>query len=112
MILPAQQPSAKSTTPAPVRANTGGATFSTPEKAADALISAAEKFDETELVKIFGSNGIDIVFTGEIAQDRQRAADFAAKAHEKKKVSIEAKNGTRAFLLVGDEDWPFPCAYR
>jgi len=109
-ILVAQQPSAKVAAPASAAAaaNVGGKTFSTPELAADALISAADTFNETALVQIFGPNGIDIVFTGEIAQDRKRAADFAAKAHEKKKVTIEPKNVTRAFLQVGEEDWPFP----
>ena len=41
-------------------------------------------------------------------QDRQRAADFAAEAREKTKVSVEPKNGQRAYVLVGNEDWPFP----
>ena len=57
---------------------------------------------------IFGPDGEDIVFSGEFAQDRQHAADFAAEAHEKKSVSVDPKNGSRAFLLVGNEDWPFP----
>ena len=35
--------------------------------------------------EIFGPEGDDIVFTGEFAQDRKRAADFAAKAREKTK---------------------------
>jgi hypothetical protein len=83
-------------------------TFDTPEKAADALIDAAEKFDEGTLVQIFGPGGEDIVFTGEVAQDRKHALDFAAEAREKKQVSVDPKSGNRAFLLVGNEDWPFP----
>jgi len=83
-------------------------TFDTPQQAADALIDAADKFDETALIEIFGTAGDDIVFTGDPVQDRQRAADFAAEAHEKKTVSVDPKTGTRAFLLVGNEDWPFP----
>ena len=60
------------------------------------------------LAQIFGPGGEDIVFSGEYAQDRQHAANFVAEAHEKKSVSVDPKSGTRAFLLVGDEDWPFP----
>ena len=45
---------------------------------------------------------------GDYSQDRQRAADFAAEAREKKSISFEPKGGNRAFLLVGNEDWPFP----
>jgi hypothetical protein len=50
----------------------------------------------------------DVVFSGEFAKDRKRAADFAAEAREKKSVSVDPKNRNRAFLLVGSEDWPFP----
>jgi hypothetical protein len=72
------------------------------------LIDAAEKFDVVVLAQIFGPGGEDIVFSGEYAQDRQHAANFVAEAHEKKSVSVDPKIGNRAFLLVGDEDWPFP----
>ena len=72
------------------------------------LIAAAEKFDVAALAQIFGPGGEDIVFSGEFAQDRQHAADFVAEAHEKKSVSVDSKTGNRAFLLVGNEDWPFP----
>ena len=86
----------------------GAKTFDTSQQAADALIRAAGQFDETVLAQIFGPDGHDIAFTGDVVQDRQRAADFAAEAREKTKVSVEPKNGQRAYVLVGNEDWPFP----
>ena len=82
--------------------------FATAEQAADVLVDAAQKFDELALLQIFGPDGVDVVFSGEIAQDRVRAADFAAEAHEKKSVSVDPKSGNRAYVLVGNEDWPFP----
>ena len=82
--------------------------FDTPQQAADALVNAAEKFDVVALTEIFGPDGNDIVLSGEFAQDRKHAADFAAQARKKKSVSVDPKIGNRAFLLVGDEDWPFP----
>jgi hypothetical protein len=82
--------------------------FETPQQAADALVDAAEKFDVRALEEIFGPEGDDIVLSGEYPQDRQRAKDFAGEAREKKSVSVDPKNGARAFLLVGNEDWPFP----
>lgn len=82
--------------------------FETPQQAADVLIEAAAKFDVTELFQIFGPGGEDIVFSGEYAQDRQHAANFVAEAREKHSISLDPKSGTRAFLLVGNEDWPFP----
>jgi hypothetical protein len=88
--------------------STGARLFDTPQQAATALIDAAEKFDVPALTQIFGPKGDDVVFTGEFAQDRQRAADFATEAREKQSVSVDPKNGSRAFLLVGKEDWPFP----
>jgi hypothetical protein len=48
------------------------------------------------------------VLSGEDAQDRQRAADFAAMAREKNRVSVDPKTGVRAFVVVGTGDWPFP----
>jgi hypothetical protein len=82
--------------------------FDTPEQAADAVVAAAQNFDEAALAQIFGPENKDIIFSGETAQDRKHAADFAAQAREKKSVSVDPKSATRAFLLVGNEDWPFP----
>ena len=115
LVTPAQQPSTppSSTSAAPssesaVAPPLHGKTFDTPQQAASALIAAAGTFDETSLVEIFGPDGQDVVFTGELPQDRQRAIDFAAEAHEKTSVSVDSKSGNRAFVLVGNEEWPFP----
>jgi len=86
----------------------GARRFDNPQQAADVLIDAAAKFDVVELAYIFGPDGDDIVFSGEFAQDRQHAANFVAEAHEKKNVSVDPKSGNRAFLLVGNDNWPFP----
>jgi hypothetical protein len=101
----AAQPSGKK---APATSVAVARTFDTPQIAADALVDAAEKFDVGVLEEIFGPDGDDIVFSGEYPQDRQRALDFAAQARQKKSVSVDPKTGNRAFLLVGNEDWPFP----
>ena len=116
VVLAGQQSSATQAPAAAATAATSGAaapaskamTFSTPELAAKALVDAADQFDTPTLIKIFGPEGDDIVFSGEVAQDRQRATDFAAEAHEKMTVSVDPKSGKRAFVLVGNEDWPFP----
>ena len=83
-------------------------TFDSPKQAADVLVAAAAKFDENALEQIFGPQFKTVVLSGESAQDRERAAEFAAKAEEKMQVSIDPKTRTRAFLLVGNDDWPFP----
>ena len=105
-VLAARQSSAKTV---PAVTSTGGARlFDTPQQAADALVDAAENFDVSALTEMFGPDGDDVVFSGEFAQDRKHAADFAAEAREKKSVSVDPKTGKRAFVLVGNEDWPFP----
>ena len=108
VFLVAQQSPAKTTPAATSGIPAGVKTFDTPRQAADALVKAAEQFDEDALTQIFGPDGDDVVFTGEVAQDRQRATDFAAEAHEKMTVSTDPKNGRRAFVIVGNEEWPFP----
>jgi len=82
--------------------------FDSTQQAADTLVAAAGKFDVATLTQIFGPDGHDIVLSGEFAQDRKHAADFAAQAGKKKSVAVDPKNGNRAFLLVGEDDWPFP----
>jgi hypothetical protein len=101
--LGAQQPATKAPS-----SDTSAKRFGTAKQAADALVKAAGEFDEHGLAEIFGTGGEDIYLTGEYPQDRQRALDFAAEAREKENVSVDPKNGNRAFLLVGNEDWPFP----
>jgi Protein of unknown function (DUF2950) len=82
--------------------------FNTPRSAADALVKAAGDFDELALTRIFGPDGKDIIFTGELPQDRKHALDFAQEAQEKLEVTVDPNTANRAFLLVGNEDWPFP----
>ena len=106
VILSAQQSAAKK--PPAVVPAADARTFDTPQQAADVLVDAAGKFDVAALVQIFGPGGEDIVLSGEYPQDQKRASAFAAEAREKKSVSVDPKSGSRAFLLVGNEDWPFP----
>ena len=108
IVFGAEHSAVKKAQPAKVVVTQSPRGFDTPQQGADALIEAAGKFDEGTLAEIFGPGGEDIAFTGEVAQDRKHAADFAAEAAEKKSVSVDPKSGNRAFVLVGNEDWPFP----
>jgi hypothetical protein len=107
-LFATQQPAVRRIRPTTGALSAGAKLFDTPRQAADALIDAAEKFDVSALTEIFGADGDDVVFSGEFAQDRKLAADFATEAREKKSVSMDPKTGNRAFVLVGSEDWPFP----
>ena len=83
-------------------------TFDSPEKAAEALVDAAERFDVPALIHIVGERGADVVLTDEYASDRESAQEFAAEARKGKRVALDPKNSGRARLLVGADDWPFP----
>jgi hypothetical protein len=89
-------------------ASNGQRVFDTPEQAATALVESAAKFDVPALTEIFGADGTDIFLSQERPQDQERAAAFAAQAREKQRISREPEKGSRAFLLVGRESWPFP----
>ena len=82
--------------------------FKTPEAAAEALISAAEKFDVQALTEIFGPDGVDLVVSEDQVSDRNISAGFAAQARTKTLVTRDPDNKKVAVLSVGAEDWPLP----
>jgi len=82
--------------------------FATPKQASEALIRAAETFDLPELKEILGPDGEDLVASEDPVQDKNIAAAFASKAHEKNQVTVDPKNSRRAILSVGNDEWPVP----
>ena len=83
-------------------------TFPSAKAAAEALVSAAEKFDVEALKAILGPEGIDLVVTEDAVQDRNQATAFAATAREKLVVSTDPKNAKKATMITGSGDWPMP----
>ena len=82
--------------------------FDTPKQAADALVQVAANFDLTAAKEILGPDGEDIVASEDPVQDKNRAAEFAAKAKEKMSVQTDKKNPNQAVVLVGNDDFPLP----
>jgi hypothetical protein len=82
--------------------------FDTPKQAADALIQVAANFDVAAAKEILGPDSEDIVASEDPVQDKNRAADFAAKAKEKMSVQTDKKNPNQAIVLVGNDDFPLP----
>ena len=82
--------------------------FDTPKQAADALIQVAANFDVAAAKEILGPDSEDIVASEDPVQDKNRAAEFAAKAKEKTSIQIDKKNPNVAILLVGKDDFPLP----
>ena len=89
-------------------AQTSAKSFDNPQQAAEALIQATESYDVPALLEILGPDGKDIVVSADPVRDKNNAAAFAAKAHEKNLVTIDPRNQNRAVLSVGNDDWPLP----
>ena len=85
-----------------------GKAFDTPEQAGDSLLKAAETFDVAALKEILGPDSDDLVASEDQVQDKNRAAEFVAKAKEKHSIEVDPKNKNSASLLVGNDDWPLP----
>ncbi|MEY3372444.1 MAG: hypothetical protein RLZZ537_912 [Pseudomonadota bacterium] len=79
--------------------------FSSPEAAVDAFVSALEKQDTTELVRILGQEGSALLPSGDAINDAQERDEFLADY--KAKHSLQS-DGERKILVIGTNDWPFP----
>jgi len=101
-VLSHAAPQAK---PAPAQA--AQKAYSTPEKAAQALIQAAENYDTAALMEILGPDSRDLIVSEDPVEDKRRATTFVALAHQKNSVTIDSRN-SRAELLVGNDNWPLP----
>ena len=94
--------------------NTGSAakvtqmTFATPQAAVEMLIKATGDYDVPTLTQIFGPSGQDFIATADPVQDKNASAAFAALARAKNAIQIDPKNSSRATVIVGNDDWPFP----
>jgi hypothetical protein len=107
-LLPSISRAAEPTeTPAPAPA-VRQKTFSSPEKAAKALVSAAERFDIPALKEILGPDGVDLVVTEDPVLDKNQSAAFAAEARKKMRVVRDPENPKLALLSIGADDWPVP----
>jgi hypothetical protein len=82
--------------------------FDTPDAAAQAAITAAEKNNIAELTAIFGTKSKAILSSGNPEQDKQERAEFARVARSKYEIEKDPMNLHRVILVVGPEDWPFP----
>lgn len=83
-----------------------GQAFVSPQAAVQALTNALRSEDTARLLQIVGSEGQDILQSGDEVADRQRRQEFLSlydKKHLLKNESVD-----KATLQIGDSDWPFP----
>jgi hypothetical protein len=89
-----------------VAQQTGQKTFSSPEDASHALVTAAQSNDEKAMLDILGSNGKQIVSSGDDAEDAESRANFVKKYQEMHRL-VKESDGTTV-LYIGAENWPTP----
>lgn len=80
--------------------------FNSPEAAADALVAALRMEGTGEVMSIMGSEGQDIVSSGDNVADSQRRQTFL-RMYKEKHLLAPAGDDERT-LVVGETDWPFP----
>jgi len=83
-------------------------TFATAQDAANALVRASDPYDLEGLRKVLGPDAEDLIASEDTVQDKNRAAEFAAKARQKISISVDPKNANRAKVIAGNDDWPLP----
>ncbi len=90
----------------PVASEVAHKMFATPEDAVTALVDAAKADDEKELVSILGASLKDWIESGDPVADKNSKEKFVADYQQKHE--IDASAASKAILLIGDDDFPFP----
>lgn len=80
--------------------------FATPEDAAKALVEAVRAKDSNAVLAVLGPKARRWLLSGDAVADRRAAERFLTN-YERKHALSESAEG-RAFLLAGEDDWPFP----
>jgi hypothetical protein len=89
-----------------VAQQTGQKTFSSPEAAGSALVTAMQGNDEKAMLAILGADGKQIVSSGDEAEDAENRANFVEKYQEMHRL-VKEPDGTTV-LYIGAKNWPTP----
>ncbi|HET6419182.1 MAG TPA: DUF2950 domain-containing protein [Geobacteraceae bacterium] len=81
-------------------------TFSSPEKAVQALVDSLKNNDKAELRAVLGPSGGKLTSTGDPIVDRQHRDIFLAAYEEMHRFDQTGKS--KAILVIGKDEWPFP----
>jgi Protein of unknown function (DUF2950) len=80
--------------------------FASPEAAANALVAAARADKTANLEKILGPTGQKLIHSGDRVADKAGREKFVVDYAQKH--SIERQSDTKAILIIGTNEWPFP----
>jgi hypothetical protein len=84
----------------------GQKTFSSPEEASEALVTASQNNDEKAMLEILGPDGKQIVSSGDDTEDAENRANFVHRYQEMHRL-VKEPDGTTC-LYTGAENWPMP----
>lgn len=80
--------------------------FKSPDDAVAALVAAARSDNSRDLMKVLGSDGREILFSGDDVADQKRRSDFLVAFDLKHQIVKKGDNA--AELVLGSNDWQLP----
>ena len=80
--------------------------FKTPDEAAAALAAAVKSGGQRDILKVLGSDGKDIVSSGDEVADAEARQRFTAAFDAKHAINLEGDK--KATIVLGTDDFPFP----
>jgi hypothetical protein len=80
--------------------------FQSPDEAAAALATAVKSGVKTDMLKVFGPDGEDIISSGDDVSDAGYREKFTTAYDAKHAISMEGDK--KAVLMLGPRDYPFP----
>ncbi len=81
-------------------------TFSSPEKAVQALVGALKDGDKAGVRAILGPSGEQLISAGDPVVDRRHRDNFLVAYEELHRFDQTGKS--KAILVIGKNEWPFP----
>jgi len=84
----------------------GQKTFSSPEAASNAFVTAVRGNDEKAMLDILGPDGKQIISSGDETEDAESRANFVRKYQEMHRL-VREPDGTTT-LYIGAKNWPTP----
>src|SRR5271163_2380098 len=93
-------------TPNPTTETAVQQTFASPADAGTAFLDAAKTGDQAALLKVFGADAKDVLFSGDPVKDKDALAAFVAAYGQMNR--WRAINAGGEILYVGADNFPFP----
>jgi hypothetical protein len=80
--------------------------FGSPDEAASALAAAVKSGTRRNMLRVLGSDGEDIISSGDEVADKESRERFTAAWDAKHSIKTEGDN--KATVILGSDDFPFP----